>query len=331
MERATMDEPTMEEPTMQEPTMEDLSWGEPATGHVRVERREGVGVLTLHRPERFNSFDVATARDFRRAGLRLARDERVRAVVLRGVPKIFCSGADLKYIRDGGDGDGLSYLSPAAREVPAGYGEVFKQILEYLHSTISEIRRAPKPFLAAVDGVAAAGGLGIALSCDLVYASQRASFEWAYHRTALTGAESSTFLIPRLVGWRRALELMLLNPRLDARGALDAGLITAVLPVEDFDDQVLDVARGLARGPTEAYGVAKGLINRAAGLDRLDFHLDQELENLARSADSADFAEGLEAFFAKREPRFAGAPDTGAPEAAPTTTGGKGANGGREG
>jgi len=283
----------------------------PDNGPIRVEERDGVGILTIHRPQRFNSFDVATARDFRRAGLRLARDETVRAVVLRGVPKIFCSGADLKYIRDGGDDDGLGYLSPAARQVPPGYGEVFKQILEYLHSTISEIRRAPKPFIAAVDGVAAAGGLGIALSCDLVYASERASFEWAYHRTALTGAESSTFLIPRLVGWRRALELMLLNPRLDARGALERGLITAVLPVADFDARVLEVARELARGPTGAYGVAKGLINRAAGLDRLDFHLDQELENLARSADSADFAEGLEAFFAKREPRFAGAPGGG--------------------
>ena len=97
-----------------------------------------------------------------------------------------------------------AYLTPAARDVPAGYGERFKQILEYLHSTISEIRRAPKPFIAAVDGIAAAGGFGLAMSCDLVIASSRATFEWAYGKTGLTGAESSTFLLPRLVGLRRA-------------------------------------------------------------------------------------------------------------------------------
>src|SRR6266536_960256 len=105
-------------------------------------------------------------------------------------------------------------------------GETFKQILEYIHSTISEIRRAPKPFIAAVDGSAAAGGFGIAMSCDLVFASTRATFEWAYGKTGLSGAESSTFLLPRLIGLRRAMELMLLNPRLAAHQAVDMGLVT---------------------------------------------------------------------------------------------------------
>ena len=103
---------------------------------------------------------------------------------------------------------------------PPGYGESFKEILEYLHSAISEFKRAAKPFIAAVDGMAAAGGFGIAMACDLVYASERATFEWAYGKTALTGAESSTFFLPRLVGLRKALELALRNPRLDARAAL---------------------------------------------------------------------------------------------------------------
>ncbi|MBW2684831.1 MAG: enoyl-CoA hydratase/isomerase family protein [Deltaproteobacteria bacterium] len=94
--------------------------------------------------------------------------------------------ADLKYIRDGGDRDDLGYLQPDTRKPDEGYGEIFKQILEYIHSTISEIRRAPKPFIAAVDGPAAAGGFGIAMSCDLVIASERAWFEWAYFKTGLT-------------------------------------------------------------------------------------------------------------------------------------------------
>ncbi|HEV8433629.1 MAG TPA: enoyl-CoA hydratase-related protein [Thermoanaerobaculia bacterium] len=270
---------------------------------IRVEKRESVGIITIDRKERFNSLDVETARDLRKAGLSLARDEQVRAVILRGIPNVFCSGADLKYIRAGGDAEDLSYLTAKPRN-PETYGSIFKQILEYIHSTISEIRRAPKPFIAAVDGIAAAGGFGLAMSCDLVIASERATFEWAYGKTGLTGAESSTFFLPRLLGFRRAMELLFLNPRLDARSALEYNLVTRVLPVEGFDDAVFAIAQQAASGPTEALGIAKGLINAAAGMDRLDYHLDRELENLARIADGSNFAEGIDAFFAKREPAF---------------------------
>ncbi len=271
--------------------------------HIRTEKTGAVGTITIDRAERFNSLDVATAQEFRKAGLAFARDSDVRAVILRGVNGVFCSGADLKYIRGGGDGADLAYLQ-GSRQTPRGYGEVFKQILEYIHSTISEINRAPKPFIAAVDGVAAAGGFGIAMCCDLVYASERATFEWAYGKTGLTGAESSTFFLPRLVGLRRALELVLLNPRLDAKKALEIGLINGVFPADRFDAEVADIARRLASGPTEAFAVAKSLIHQAAGVDRLDWHLDRELENLARIADGREFAEGLDGFFEKRPARF---------------------------
>jgi 2-(1,2-epoxy-1,2-dihydrophenyl)acetyl-CoA isomerase len=193
---------------------------------------------------------------------------------------------------------------PAERTVPDGYGERFKQILEYLHSTISEIRRAPKPFVAAVDGIAAAGGFGLAMACDLVFASPRASFEWAYGKTALSGAESSTFLLPRLVGLRRAMELVLLNPRVGAHQAVDLGLATAVLPAETFDTDILSAVRGIADGPASAFAAAKALINQASGMDRLDHHLSVELQHLVRSADTDDFREGLRAFLEKRSPRF---------------------------
>jgi 2-(1,2-epoxy-1,2-dihydrophenyl)acetyl-CoA isomerase len=273
--------------------------------HIVTRMDGGVGVITIDRQHRFNALDVRTAQDLRRAALAFARNEDVRVVVLQGANGVFCSGADLKYIRDGGRNEDLAYLQPEARQVPRGYGEVFKQILEYLHSTISEVRRAPKPFIAAVDGIAAAGGLGLAMSCDLVVASERSAFEWAYSRTGLTGAESSTFLLPRLIGLRRSLELMLLNPRLTAAEAKSLGLVTEVYADDRFQASVDALAQRLAAGPTRAYGVAKGLLNMAAGIDRLDFHLDQELDNLARIADGDEFKEGLEAFFAKREPRFA--------------------------
>jgi 2-(1,2-epoxy-1,2-dihydrophenyl)acetyl-CoA isomerase len=272
--------------------------------HIHTRIDSGIGYLTIDRRERFNSLDVETARDLRRAGLALARDDDVRVVVLEGRHGVFCSGADLKYIRAGGRSEDLGYLSPAARTTPEGAGACFKQILEYLHGTIAEIRRAPKPFLAAVDGIAAAGGFGLAMCCDLVYASDRAVFEWAYGKTGLTGAESSTFMLPRLVGFHRAMALVLLNPRLAASEACAYGLVNDVFPAETFDRDVHDVAVRLAAGPAHALGIAKSLVSQAAGMDRLDVHLDRELEYLQRVADGPEFAEGLEAFFARRSPRF---------------------------
>jgi len=276
--------------------------------NIFVSRIGAVAVITIDRPARFNSFDIQTAQDFRRAGLHCARDQQVRAVVVRGVPGVFCSGADLKFIRDGGDARDLAYLTQrprGERRARPGYGDVFKQILEYIHSTISEIRRAPKPFIAAVDGIAAAGGLGIAMSCDLVVASERAAFEWAYSRTALTGAESATFMLPRLVGLRRSLDLMLLNRRLTAAEARDYGLVTDVFPLVSFEQQTIALAERLAAGPPRAFATAKELLNQSAGMDQLDAHLDRELQELVRAADGAEFAEGLTAFFDKRQPRFA--------------------------
>jgi len=276
--------------------------------HIHLARSGGVAVITIDRPARFNSLDVQTAQDFRRAGLQCARDEAVRAVVLRGLPGMFCSGADLKFIRGGGDAADLGYLRPPADG--RRFGESFKQILEYIHSTISEIRRAPKPFVAAVDGVAAAGGFGIAMSCDLVVASPRASFEWAYAKTGLSGAESSTFMLPRLVGLRRAMELMLLNTRLTSQQARDYGLVTAVFETDVFEQETMALAARLADGPRRAFAVAKELLNQSAGMDQLDAHLDRELQELVRVADGAEFAEGIAAFFEKRPPRFATAAGT---------------------
>jgi 2-(1,2-epoxy-1,2-dihydrophenyl)acetyl-CoA isomerase len=282
--------------------------------HIRLDHDGPVATISIDRRSRFNSLDVATARDLRKAGLQCARDTAVRAVILRGEGGVFCSGADLKYIRDGGGAGDLAYLSPGARPADEGYGAVFKQILEYIHSTISEIRRAPKPFIAAIDGMAAAGGLGLALSCDLVVASDRATFEWAYGKTSLTGAESSTFFLPRLVGLRRAMELAFLNPRLDAKTALEWGLITRVVAAASLEADVMEMARRIADGPAPAFAATKQLLNRAAGAERIDHHLDQELETLVRIANTPDFAEGLAAFFEKRAPVFVTPPPGGKPE-----------------
>lgn len=269
--------------------------------HIRIDRDGAVATLSIARRERFNSLDVETAQDLRKAGLQLARDRDVRAVILRGDGGVFCSGADLKYIAAGGDDD-VAYLSPEARPPHEGYGATFKQILEYIHSTISEIRRAPKPWIACVDGAAAAGGLGIAMACDLVIASTRATFEWAYFKTGLTGAESTTFMLPRLVGFRKAMELVMVGPKLSATEARDIGLINDV--VDDADARARELAQQLAAAPTSALAIAKRLLNQAVQMERLEPHLSAELTELARIADGANFHEGIDAFFGRRSPRF---------------------------
>lgn len=273
---------------------------------IRIEREGPVGILLMDRPERFNALDVETARDLRKAGLQLARDPEIRCAVLCGTHGVFSSGADLKYVRAGGNPEDLAYLRTGEKPPETGYGPAFKEILEYVHSTISEIRRAPKPFVAAVEGVAAAGGLGLAMSCDLVFAAEGATFEWAYGKTGLTGAESSTFFLPRLIGLRRAMELVLLNPRLGAREAKEAGLVNDVFPDEGFQESCLAIAHRLAAGPTEAFAIAKGLLNEAAGMGLLEEHLARELASLTRIAGSRDFAEGLTSFLEKRIPSFEG-------------------------
>ncbi len=277
--------------------------------HIRMRWDNGVGTIQLDRPERFNALDVAMARDLRKAALQFARDPQIRCVVLAGTDRAFCSGADLRYVQEREHLDDFSYLHPEGATVKASYGSSFKEILEYLHSTISEIRRAPKPFIAAVKGVAAAGGLGLAMACDLVFASDKASFEWAYSKTGLTGAEGTTFTLPHLIGMRRALEMVFLNPRLSAQEALKLGLINGVFPFEAFDHEIEGTAQRLARGPTQAWAITKALMNEAMGMDRLDTHMTKEARHLAEIADTPDFAEGLAAFFEKREPQFRGVPN----------------------
>lgn len=124
------------------------------------------------------------------------------------------------------------------------------------------------------------------MSCDVVVASERARFEYADSKTALCGAESSTFFLPKLMGLRRAMDSALLNPRLTAHEALHAGLVSAVFPDAHFEAEVTALAKAPAAGPTASYASAKRLMNEAAGVDRLDFHLDRELEALVASADT---------------------------------------------
>lgn len=273
---------------------------------IRCERQRRLGIITLDHPERRNALDVEMTRALRMAAIGLARDEEVGAILIRGAGQAFCSGVDLGYVHRGGEPGELDYLlsrdpESEAAEAPARerYGASFKTMLEYLASTISEIRRAPKPVIAGVDGIAAAGGLGLALCCDLVVASRRSHFEWAYQKTGLSGAEGITFFLPRLVGLRRALDLALLAPRIDAERAYRMALVSEVLEDEGFEEELLALAHRLAEGPTAAYARTKALFEAAMAGEWLEEHLGQEIEKLVESAESERFASGLEGFFAR--------------------------------
>ena len=260
---------------------------------VRVWMEGAVGTIALERPARFNSLDADAAGALHAAARRCARDPAVRVVVVQGMNGIFCSGADLKFISSEAHASGL------------GYGHFFRQIVGSLHRTILELRRAPKPVIVAVDGTAAAGGMGLALGCgDLVVASARSSFEYAYFKTGLSGAESNTFFLPRLVGPGRAAALAMLSPRLSALQAQQLGLVTTVYSESEFAPGVRDLARQLAVGPTGAHAATKRLMNEALGVHELERHLAQELDALCSAADGPDVAEGLSAFFEKRPPQF---------------------------
>ena len=171
-----------------------------AAPQVRIARDGAVGTIIINRSERFNALDLEGATALYQAGLWYAQDETIRVIVLRGTGKVFCSGADLKYIRT---------------QVEAGkqsYGAGFRQIVGYFHDLTGMFLRAPKPVIAAVDGIVAAGGIGIALGCVIRSSpSARSTFEYAYFKTALTGAEGTTFFLPRLVGLQHATTLALLN------------------------------------------------------------------------------------------------------------------------
>ena len=265
-----------------------------ATPQVRIARDGAVGTIIINRSERSNALDLEGATALYQAGLWYAQDETIRVIVLRGTGKVFCSGADLKYIRT---------------QVEAGkqsYGAGFRQIVGYFHDLIRTFQRAPKPIIAAVDGIVAAGGIGIALGCDLVIASARSTFEYAYFKTALTGAEGTTFFLPRLVGLQQAMALALLNQQLSAHQACQMGLIGTVYADEKFDEAVAHTAQQLAAGPTASYATAKRLMRAAEGETQFADHLAHELDALTHAADGQDVKEGITAFFAKRPPQFLG-------------------------
>jgi 2-(1,2-epoxy-1,2-dihydrophenyl)acetyl-CoA isomerase len=252
---------------------------------ILVEVAVGVATITHNRPESLNALNAAMRRELLTAFKAAGRDEAIRAVVVTGAGRGFCSGADLR----GGAGE-----------------RAFRRVLtEEYNPLIVAIRELPKPVVAAVNGVAAGAGVSLALACDLVYASEEARFIQAFVRIGLVPDSGSTRTLVRALGRHRAAALVFGGEPLGAADARAAGLVNEVLPADELITAVHAAAAKLAAAPTRAIGLAKRAINHAEdALLSESLAMEASLQELAGRTE--DHSEGAAAFAEKREPRFVG-------------------------
>lgn len=248
----------------------------------------GVATLTFNRPEVFNSFNREMALLLQKQLDASEENPEIRAIVITGSGKAFCAGQDLKEV--------------TTPELHPG----FKKILEEHYNPIIErIRAINKPIIAAVNGVAAGAGANIALACDIVVASEKASFIQAFSKIGLVPDSGGSFYLPRLIGFQRASALMLLGDKVAAQQARELGMVYKVFEPETFQQQALDLALEMAKMPTKALGLTKQLLN-ASFNNTLDQQLTLESTLQIQAANSNDYKEGVTAFVEKRKPNFKG-------------------------
>ncbi len=250
----------------------------------------GVGRLTLSRPETINAWNEQFATDMKEF-LKLAADDSVRAVLVRGAGKGFSSGADLK-------GGGLA---PAEDGRP----DILHELHDNYHPVLRGVRELEKPVVAAVHGPAVGIGLSLALACDLILAAESSFMSLACAGLGLMPDGGSTLIVPAAVGKARAFEMALLGERVPAPKALEWGLVNAVHPDDELFDRADELVARLAAGPTRSYAGTKRALN-ASIYGRLESQFDLEAELQHALARSDDFVEGVTAFLQKRSPEFKG-------------------------
>jgi 2-(1,2-epoxy-1,2-dihydrophenyl)acetyl-CoA isomerase len=256
---------------------------------VQVERNGGVATIRMNRPERLNAYNPEMGKALLSAVSEASVDPSVRCVVLTGEGKAFSAGGDVEFM---------------AAFQGEGYGK-FLDLAIGLHTLITTLRRAPKPVVAAVNGVAAGAGFSMALACDVAVATASARFTLGYQNIGLSPDGGMTFFLARALGTQRAMEMTLFSKVLSAEQAAAWGLVQQVIPDADFAAQTAAIAERIAAGPTLAYAKAKELYNRALS-QPLETQLEEERQSIARSATTHDFREGVHAFLEKRPARFEG-------------------------
>jgi 2-(1,2-epoxy-1,2-dihydrophenyl)acetyl-CoA isomerase len=250
---------------------------------------EGVATITLNRPHVMNALDADMIGRLRGACEAAREDAAARVIVLRGNGPAFLAGGDVSLFRAN------------LPNLPA----MVEQLAAQLHHAIVALREAPKPVLASVHGAVAGAGLSLLAAADLAIASAETKFTLAYSKIATSPDGGSTYFLPRIVGTRKALELMMLADNFDAQTALDLGLVNWVVPAAELASATEKIAGRLVSGPTIAYGETKALVNRT--FERtLTAQLAAEAEAFARCARTQDLAEGVTAFVEKRKPEFKG-------------------------
>jgi 2-(1,2-epoxy-1,2-dihydrophenyl)acetyl-CoA isomerase len=258
---------------------------------VNVYRRGAGAKVELNRPDRLNAWSNQFSLDLKAAIDEVTGDPEIRAVAVSGAGRGFSSGADLK---------------EAADQADLGPEDIYSRLTERYHPLITGIRLMPKPVIAAVHGAAAGIGLSLALACDLVVAAESAFFQLAFVNIGLVPDGGSSLFVPSRVGFARAAELAMLGERLDAKTALQWGLINRVWPDDEFAAQADALLDRLALGATKSYAGTKRQLNRWL-YEQMDVQLEFEAGIQREMAASGDFAEGVAAFAAKRPPRFTGA------------------------
>ncbi len=254
---------------------------------IKKETTDGVGIITLNRPEVYNSFHIPMAKEVQAALDKFEQDETIRAIILTAEGKGFCAGQDLK-------------------EATAKGGPSIGEIVETTYNPIiHKLRTIEKPIIGAINGVAAGAGANIALACDITFASTKASFIQSFSSIGLVPDSGGTFFLPRLIGMQRAAAHMFLADKFSAEKAKEIGMIYEVVEHEELFTTCLEFAKNLAQRPTKGIGLTKRALNLALTND-LATQLGVEKELQIEAANTYDNKEGIAAFLEKRKPEFKG-------------------------